>query len=135
MSAPTSTVQGVAAWHTVFEANDEEELLRRLDGVLAEQVVFHSPLMFRPVEGKIGAAMYLRAAGQMLVNEHWRYVRELVDGQDAVLEFSTEVEGVLVNGVDMLRFNDEGKIVDFKVMLRPNKAIETVKAYMARQMG
>jgi len=129
-----STTRGVTAWHAVFAADDEEELLTRLDAILHQDVVFHSPLMHRPVEGKIGAAMYLRAAGQMLVNAHWRYVRELVDGPNAVLEFMTEVEGITINGVDILRFDEEGRIVDFKVMIRPGKAIEKVKGYMSRQL-
>jgi hypothetical protein len=64
----------------------------------------------------------------------FRYVREIVGERDAALEFVTEIDGILVNGVDLIRWNDEGRIDDFKVLLRPLKAIQTVQAEMARML-
>ncbi len=78
---------------------------------------------------------YLAAAGQTLGNPSFRYVRELVDGNDALLEFETEMDGIHVNGVDIIHFDDQRIIQDFKVMVRPLKAVNKVWEMMAAQLG
>lgn len=85
--------------------------------------------------GKAIAARYLTAAMHVLANGSFRYVREVVSANDAVLEFVAEVDGIVVNGVDMIRFNDDGKIADFKVMVRPLKAVNLVHQKMAAMLG
>jgi len=75
--------------------------------------------------------MYLTAAFHVFFNPTFRYVREIVGASDAMLEFETEIDGILVNGVDVIRWNDAGQIVDFKVMLRPLKAINLIHQKMA----
>jgi hypothetical protein len=97
---------------------------------MAEDAVFHSPVVHAPQRGKQLTVMYLTAAIKLLCNGSFRYVREVVNDQDAVLEFETEIEGILINGVDMITWNGDGKIVDFKVMLRPLKAINLVHQKM-----
>jgi len=77
---------------------------------------------------------YLVAAAQVLGNDSFRYVRELVDGDDMMLEFVTELDGIAINGVDIIRFNADGKISDFKVMVRPLKAINKIWEMMASQL-
>jgi hypothetical protein len=67
----------------------------------------------------------------VLGSDSFRYVRELAGERDAVLEFETELDGLVVNGVDLIRWNDEGRITDFKVMVRPHKALEALMARMA----
>ncbi len=127
---------GLAAWHAVAAAPTETAL----DALLADDVVFHSPIVHSPQRGRALAKLYLMAAFQVLASggagtapdRKFRYVREIVGDRDAVLEFTTESEGITINGVDMIRWNDDGQIVDFKVMLRPLKAIQTVHAQMGR---
>lgn len=95
-----------------------------VEALLAEEAVFHSPVVDTPQAGKALTHQYLTAAFRLFDNGTFRYVRELVGERDAMLEFLVEVDGVSVNGVDMIRWNDEGLITDFKVMLRPMKAVK-----------
>ncbi len=118
-------------WHDTFNGNSDST---KLEDLLADDVVFHSPVVHTPLEGKAITLMYLQSAGVVLNNGNFRYVREVVGESDAVLEFVTELDGIHVNGVDMIRWNDEGKIIDFKVMVRPLKAIQSVHAMMGQQL-
>lgn len=120
----------MAAWHRVVQGRDPAEL----DALLDDDVVFHSPVVFTPQRGKALTAMYLHAAFHVLNNETFHYLREVVGPRDAVLEFATVIDGVQVNGVDMIRWNDAGRIVDFKVMVRPLKAINMLHAKMAAML-
>ncbi|HSK81434.1 MAG TPA: nuclear transport factor 2 family protein [Thermoanaerobaculia bacterium] len=98
-----------------------------VEALLAENAVFHSPLVDTPQVGKAVTQQYLAAAFGVFSEGLFRYVREVVGERDAVLEFVVEIDGVVVNGVDMIRWNDEGQIVDFKVMLRPLKALRVMQ--------
>jgi ketosteroid isomerase-like protein len=120
----------VRAWHQLV--NDKN--VAGLDDVLADDAVFHSPIVHTPQEGKQITKLYLAAAFGVLASGPFHYVREVVSGNDAVLEFETEVEGIFVNGVDMIHWNDEGKIVDFKVMIRPLKAVNLLHQMMAAML-
>jgi hypothetical protein len=102
-----------------------------LDALLADDAVFHSPALHKPQQGKALVKAHLSAAIQVLGSDSFRYVRELAGERDAVLEFETELDGLVVNGVDLIRWNDEGRITDFKVMVRPHKALEALMARMA----
>ncbi len=77
---------------------------------------------------------YLSAAGKTLGNDSFRYLRTIADENTAVLEFQTEMEGIQVNGIDMIEWDDQGQITDFKVMVRPLKAIQTVHAAMGKML-
>lgn len=121
---------GLAAWHRYVLDNDPDLLIE----MIAEDAVFHSPVVHTPQAGKTKVLAYLNAAGQVLGNDSFRYVRELVDGSEAMLEFMVEVDGITVNGIDLIRFDLEGRIVDFKVMVRPLKAINKVWELMAAQL-
>lgn len=112
----------IKAWHALVEANDPAGL----DLLLAEDVVFISPVVHAPQCGKALAKFYLTAAFQVLFNPGFRYVREIIGASDAMLEFETEIDGVLVNGVDIIQWNPSGEIIEFKVMIRPLKAINVV---------
>jgi hypothetical protein len=117
----------IAEWHKIFRARD----LRGLDDLLADNATFHSPIVHTPQAGKALTKMYLSGAFFVLGNDSFRYVREVIGARDAVLEFVVEVDGLTVNGVDMIRWNDQGRIVDFKVMIRPLKAVNLVHQKMA----
>jgi hypothetical protein len=114
-------------WHRIVREGNPS-LLREL---LAEDAVFHSPVVHTPQRGRALVAGYLGAALQLLSAPGFRYVREIVGDQEAMLEFEVELEGILVDGVDIIRWNEDGKIVDFKVMMRPLKAINLVHQKMA----
>lgn len=120
----------LAAWHRLVESRDPDGL----DALLADEVVFHSPLLHRPQAGRALTTMYLQAAMHVFLDPSFRYVREVVGEHDAVLEFQAEIDGVLVNGVDMLKWSDTGRIVEFKVMLRPLKAIQLIQQKMAAML-
>jgi SnoaL-like domain len=120
-------MEALDRWHEVVRTRNPATL----NQILAEDAVFHSPIVFRPQQGRDLVALYLTGAMHVIATPEFRYVREVVDGRDAVLEFETVVDGVHVNGVDMITWNDQGLITDFKVMLRPLKAITTVHQKMA----
>jgi hypothetical protein len=105
-----------------------------LDALLADDAVFHSPVVHKPQIGKALTKMYLAAAFQVFGNDSFRYVRELRSEHDAVLEFELEIDGIRINGVDMIRWNDAGLVTDFKVMLRPLKAVNLVHEKMAAML-
>ena len=121
------TPSPIAAWHRAVQAQDPGAL----DALLDDDAVFLSPVVHTPQRGKKLAAMYLGAAFQVFFNPSFRYVREIHGPSDAMLEFETEIDGVLVNGVDILKWNEAGRVVEFKVMLRPLKAINVVHQRMA----
>jgi ketosteroid isomerase-like protein len=120
------SINPVAAWHQITRTRD----VRGLDAFLADDVVFYSPVVHTPQVGKAIATKYLAAAFHVFFNETFHYVRELTSDRDSVLEFNLELEGIKVNGVDMLKWNDAGKIVEFKVMLRPLKAVNLIHQKM-----
>src|SRR6185369_2519273 len=122
MSIPT-----LATWHELVRSRNTAGLA----SLLADDVVFHSPVVHTPQVGKAITVQYLSAAFQVFFDESFRYVREVVGPRDAVLEFQVDIEGIRVNGVDMLKWNDEGEVVDFKVMIRPLKAINLIHQKMA----
>ncbi len=121
---------GLAKWHA-YIGNETPEAL---DAMLADDAVFHSPVVHTPQHGKAIVAKYLLSAAKVLNGDKFAYVRELVDGDEVLLEFVTELDGIKVNGIDLIRFNAEGKIEDFKVMVRPLKAINKVWEMMAAQL-
>jgi catechol 2,3-dioxygenase-like lactoylglutathione lyase family enzyme len=127
---PPMTDHPLALWHRVARERDPA----LLDALLDADVVFHSPVVHTPQRGKALATMYLGAAVQLLGNPTFRYVREIVGEYDAMLEFETEIDGVLVNGVDLLRWNAAGRVVDFKVILRPLKAINLIHERMGAML-
>ena len=115
-------------WHEVASARN----VAGLDALLADEVVFHSPVVHTPQVGKKITKLYLAAAFQVFFNESFRYVREIVGPRDAALEFQVEIDGIAVNGIDLIKWNDAGQIVEFKVMIRPLKAINLIHQKMAQ---
>ncbi|MEK7856649.1 MAG: nuclear transport factor 2 family protein [Acidobacteriota bacterium] len=117
-------------WHNIVRTRDASGL----GELLADDVVFYSPVVHTPQVGKAITSVYLTAALHVFGNESFRYVREVVCERDAVLEFETEIDGITVNGVDMIKWNADGKIVEFKVMIRPLKAINLIHQKMAEML-
>jgi SnoaL-like domain len=120
----------IATWHDLVRSRDASGLER----LLADDAVFYSPVVHTPQRGRALAVRYLAAAFAVFFNDSFRYVREIVGASDAVLEFETEIDAISVNGVDLIKWNAEGRISEFKVMLRPLKAIEVVHRRMAAML-
>lgn len=120
----------ITAWHQLVESGNAEGL----DNLLDEDAVFHSPVVHTPQVGKRITAAYLAAALQVFSSDTFGYVREIQGDRDAVLEFELELDGIRINGVDMITWNDVGKITEFKVMLRPLKAVNLIHQKMAAML-
>jgi len=133
--------QVIEKWH----AHLRGQLPGGLDELLDDDVVFYSPIVYTPQEGKAITKLYLQAAGQTLPGDdaggtekgadeakpgRFRYTKTVTSGDTAVLEFETSVDGTYVNGVDIMRCNAAGRIVEFRVMIRPLQAINLVHAQM-----
>jgi hypothetical protein len=116
-------------WHAVVESKDPT----LLDDLLADEVFFRSPAVFAPQEGKVLATSYLSAALKVL-GPSLRYVSQWHDHASAVLEFEADLDGVYVQGVDILRWNAEGKLVSFTVMVRPLRGLQKLVELMAVQL-
>ncbi|HTU11798.1 MAG TPA: nuclear transport factor 2 family protein [Allosphingosinicella sp.] len=120
----------IAQWHEVVARKDPALLA----ALLADDVVFQSPAVHSPQEGKAITLKYLGAALVVLNNESFRYLDEWVLADKAVLEFESEVDGLIVNGVDMIWWDESGRITRFKVMVRPLKALNALVALMAAEL-
>ena len=133
----------LATWHEFLRGDREA-----LDRALADDAVLHSPVLFTPQVGKELVKLYLTGASMSFGGDRetagapkrhpdggewdgrFRYVREVRGERDAILEFETTMKGTYVNGVDMITCDDDGRIVDFKVMVRPLQAMEAVREMM-----
>src|SRR6056300_464254 len=114
------------------------------DELLADDVIFYSPIVFSPQKGKDLTTLYLMAAGNTfggdqsedgtLQESSFKYTKEVLDGNQAILEFETQIDGKYVNGVDIITFNDEGKINEFKVMIRPLQAVNVIHEKMEEML-
>jgi len=125
------TLHPIATWHELVRTKNAAGL----DALLADDAVFLSPVVHTPQRGKPLCQAYLAAAFEVFGNPSFRYVREIVGASDAMLEFETEIDGVLVNGVDLIKWNEAGRIVEFKVMLRPLKAVNVIHERMAAMLA
>lgn len=129
---PSAIHTTIERWHQLI-GGTTEELEAGLDELLAEDVVFLSPVVFTPQEGKAITAAYLLAASQAL-SEEFAYTKQIVDDHHAVLEFECTVGGKHVNGVDIITCDNNGRITEFRVMVRPLQAVNAVHARMMSQL-
>ena len=127
----SGTTLGLAAWHAYMHAPSKPAL----EAMIAEHAVFHSPVVHTPQAGKAKVVAYLWAAAHVLGNPSFRYLREIVSDEGAMLEFAAEIDGITVNGVDIIAWDEDGLITDFKVMVRPLKAINMLHAMMGAQLA
>ena len=128
--------ENIKKWHDQIKG----DLPGGFDELLDDDVVFYSPIVFSPQKGKELTILYLMAAGNTfggdqykdgtLEESSFKYTKEVLDGNKAVLEFETQIDGKYVNGVDIISYNDEGKIIEFKVMIRPLQAVNIIHEKM-----
>jgi hypothetical protein len=121
----------LSAWHHILERNAMEEL----DPLLSEHIVFRSPVAHTPYPGKAAIKLVLKTVNTVFQN--FRYHRSFVseDSRSIVLEFSADVSGKALKGIDMLRFDEQGRIVEFEVMVRPMSGLQALAAQMASQLA
>lgn len=118
--------QNLQRWYDFIENHSD----KALSDMLADDVVFHSPVVHTPQEGKAITFAYLSAAGKVLGGDHFTYVGEWLSDTGAVLEFQTEIDGIKIDGIDMITWNEAGLITEFKVMVRPLKAVNKLHEMM-----
>lgn len=123
-------IDTLSTWHHLVSTRNTAGLA----DLLADDVVFHSPVVHTPQVGKPVTTQYLSAAFHVFFNDSFRYVQETTGPASAVLEFQVEIDGISVNGIDMLQWNDAGRITEFKVFIRPLKAINLVHQKMAAML-
>ena len=115
-------------WHTVVFQHDGQELL----AILAEDAIFRSPFQWRPYQGR--QATWLILTTVSVVFQDFAYHRELIDGNDWALEFSAQVGDLSVKGIDLIRLDDDGLIVEFEVFIRPASGLKALGLEMARRL-
>ncbi len=122
------TTSVIERWHQFIDGGHDPAVL---DALLDDDAVFYSPAVFSPQQGRQKAAMYLMAAAKLFGGTDFHYVEEWIGERSAVLEFAAIIDGIYVNGIDMIAWNDDGRIVSFKVMMRPFKGLQVVMPKMA----
>lgn len=120
----------ISSWHKVMKNYELDDL----DNILSKDVIFFSPVVFKAMNGKEITKMYLSAAGKSFNLEKFQYTNEIHDGMHSILEFETYIDDISVNGVDMIEWDEDGKIVNFKVMVRPLKAVQKVQQKMVEAL-
>ena len=130
-----------ARWHSYLRG----ELPGGLDALLDDDVVFYSPIVFTPQRGRDITKLYLLAAGQNFPGDaaeagasnggSFRYTKEVMSGDTAILEFETVIDTKYVNGVDIITFNADGRIIEFRVMIRPLQAVNLIHQRMAATLA
>jgi hypothetical protein len=116
-------------WHQIIRDKNPE----KLDEILDPDCVFLSPVVHSPQVGRELTKFYLTGAMNVF-NDSFAYVKEVVSAEHAVLEFTCEVDGIVVNGVDIMTFGADGKITEFKVMVRPLKGVNLLHAKMREML-
>jgi len=137
-------MKAVEKWHDIMK-NPGSNISEKLDELLDDDVVFYSPVVFTPQKGKEITKLYLAAAGGVFSSDKdkqesqpkeskFRYIKEIVQDNYACLEFETEINGIYVNGIDLITWNEDNKITEFKVLVRPLQAVNTLHQMMGEML-
>ena len=116
----------IEKWHEIVESGNSEKLSDLIDN----DCVFFSPVVFSPQEGKELTIKYLSAAALVFGDESFKYTKEIVNENNACLEFELELDGIKINGVDLISWNEDNKINEFKVLIRPLKGVQLIHQLM-----
>ena len=125
-----STLKGLDNWHNFVKNKNYEDFSDFID----DDAILYSPIVFTPIKGSFMVGMYLMAAAEIIGNGSFKYVREVCDNENAILEFETEINGITVEGVDMIQFTKDGKLKEIKVMVRPLQAVNVVHEKMGEYL-
>ena len=137
-------MNAVEKWHDIMK-NPGSNVSEKLDELLDDDVGFYSPVVFTPQKGKDITKLYLAAAGGVFSSDKdkqetkpkeskFKYIKEIVQDNYACLEFETEINGIYVNGIDLITWNEENKITEFKVLVRPLQAVNTLHQMMGEML-
>ena len=137
-------MNAVEKWHDIMK-NPGSNVSEKLDELLDDDVIFYSTVVFTPQKGKDITKLYLAAAGGVFSSDKdkqetkpkeskFRYIKEIVQDNYACLEFETEINGIYVNGIDLITWNEENKITEFKVLVRPLQAVNTLHQMMGEML-
>ena len=120
----------LVSWHDIIRNGAASTL----DPLIADDAVFHSPVVHTPQGGKALVVKYLTAAANVLLDWSFKYLTEMVDERQAMLEFQVTLDDIVINGVDHIRWNDNNQIIEFKVWVRPLKGMQKLHQAMAKQL-
>ena len=136
-------MNAIDGWHDVMRSGGKD-VSKKLDDLLHEDVIFYSPVVFTPQRGKEITKLYLSAASGVFSTDKkdklerkeskFRYIKEVINGNTACLEFETEMNGIYVNGIDLITWDDDNKITEFKVLIRPLQAVNTLHEMMGKML-
>lgn len=118
--------KAIEQWHQFIKQGD----ITILNEIFADDAVFHSPVLHTPQKGKALTTMYLHAAFHVFKGNNFVYKRQVIQDTQAVLEFETVIDGIVINGVDIIECNDDGKLIEFKVMIRPLQGLQKLQEKM-----
>ena len=116
----------IEKWHEVIESGSAE----LLSDIIADNCIFYSPVVFSPQEGKEITIKYLTAAAMVFGVDSFLYTKELINKNNACLEFELEINKIHINGIDLITWNDENKIIEFRVFIRPLKGVQIIHEFM-----
>ena len=117
-------------WHDVVR-NQDHSLLK---SILADNIIFYSPVVFTPQKGKDLTFLYLMAAAQVFNNKSFTYTKEIINENHATLEFELIINGIEINGIDLITWNEAGLIVEFKVFIRPLQGVNVIHKMMQQML-
>ena len=120
----------IEAWHHGVNTMDDSIL----NDILDKNAVFFSPVVYKPQQGKAITKAYLSAAFRVFQNNNFHYVKEIIGDGQAMLEFNVEIDGIMIDGVDIISWNEAGKITEFKVMVRPLQAVNKLHQMMGEML-
>ena len=137
-------MNAIEKWHDVMKTGGSDAT-KKLDELLHDDVIFYSPVVFTPQKGKEITKLYLSAASGVFSSadklnksetkdSKFKYVKEIVYGNSACLEFETEMNGIYVNGIDLITWDENNKIIEFKVIVRPLQAVNTLHEMMGKML-
>ena len=120
----------ITKWHEVVSTKNYQ----LLEEILDDNVIFYSPVVFTPQKGKEITKIYLSAAAEVFEGNSFSYVRKLIKDNEAALEFELELDEIKVNGVDLITWNHEKRITEFKVFIRPLQAVNALHQKMGAML-
>ena len=115
-------------WHLCIEKNIVDA------SFMDQEIEFYSPFVYKPIQGIENVMKYLNAANQVINNDHFKYTDEIVGQDSAFLIFETKIEEIYINGVDYIIWNQEQKLTELRVLIRPFKALTLVAETMSQHL-
>ena len=116
----------IKEWHEVVKSGNTENL----SSIIDSDCIFYSPVVFTPQKGKELTIKYLSAAALVFGDDSFKYIKEIINEKNACLEFELKLNGIEINGVDLISWNDKNKISEFKVLIRPLKGVQLIHKLM-----